>query len=224
MSGQSRINVAGLVCSCVTQGVLLGGLLFSGWFEAPRRAGPEPRSVPLVVELLPMQKVEAAQQLRVERIPISTGSGSGRDRQERHAMPVGTVRARATAAAGGSTMPASSPVTVPAVTTAASAADLSQYQRQLYDAVARNSRYPDEARRQHLAGVTRLAFRLDRVGNVLDSWIERSSGSDVLDDAALDALERARPLPPFPAGLPGQMDFLVEIDASLLAAAPRLGA
>ncbi|MEJ2459763.1 MAG: TonB family protein [Novosphingobium sp.] len=92
---------------------------------------------------------------------------------------------------------------------------LNDYQRLLYEIVARHSRYPSEAGKLRLAGVTCLAFRLDRNGNVLDRWIEHSSGSALLDKAALAALERAQPLPPIPPSLPARLDFIIEIDSSL---------
>ncbi|HEX7853255.1 MAG TPA: TonB family protein [Sphingobium sp.] len=95
-------------------------------------------------------------------------------------------------------------------------AELSDYQRHLYDEVARHSRYPAEAKRLHLAGVTHLAFRLDRLGHLLESWVQESSGSEILDNAALDALQRAQPLSPIPPSLPAHMEFVIEIDASLL--------
>ncbi|WP_245968232.1 energy transducer TonB [Hephaestia caeni] len=99
---------------------------------------------------------------------------------------------------------------------ATTAADLDEYQRRLYEVVARHSRYPSEAKRLRLAGVTYLAFRLDRRGKVLESWVQRSSGSEMLDNAALAALDRAQPLPPIPPSLPARMDFVIEIDSSLL--------
>ena len=99
---------------------------------------------------------------------------------------------------------------------AVSTAELSEYQRRLYEIVERNSHYPEAARRLSVAGVTRLAFRLDRLGNVLESWVQESSGSELLDDAALDALKRSQPLPPIPPSLPSRMDFVIEIDSSLL--------
>lgn len=68
------------------------------------------------------------------------------------------------------------------------ASGFSDYQRRLYASLARGSRYPAEARYLHLAGVTQLAFRIDRSGTVLESWIRESSGSELLDSAALEAL------------------------------------
>ncbi|MEP9360967.1 TonB family protein [Sphingomonas sp. KR3-1] len=99
---------------------------------------------------------------------------------------------------------------------AVSPSQFSDYQRRLYEAVANSSRYPAEARRLNLSGVTRLAFKVDRDGKVLDSWIQESSGSELLDDAALAALDRAQPLPPLPAGLPSQQGFVIEIDLSVI--------
>lgn len=215
MSGPSRINVLGLLCSCVSNAALLGGILFGLLDTRPRAVGARAVARPLIVELIPL-----------------AGKAEGRSRQGSPAAPAPPVAAppeprRAPGAQQIAFVPIR-PATLmkeegDALGAAAStsdssarAAEFSAYQHRLYEAIARSSRYPAEARRAHLSGVTILAFTLDRAGNVVDSWIQKSSGSEMLDNAALEALERARPLPPLPAGYPARIDFVIELDLSIL--------
>jgi len=48
-----------------------------------------------------------------------------------------------------------------------------------------------------------LGFVIRRDGAVLDAWVEGSSGSPLLDDAAIDMVRRASPVPPLPASFAG---------------------
>lgn len=99
---------------------------------------------------------------------------------------------------------------------AADAVDFNAYSRLISDLIARNCRYSDAARARGLDGVTRIAFRVDRDGGVSDSWIDTSSGSELLDNAALAALDRTGRLPPIPRGLPAPLSFAIEVDAALV--------
>ena len=69
--------------------------------------------------------------------------------------------------------------------------------------------YPVEARdtQQHGRVVTRVT--INRAGGLVNLKIENSSGSSLIDNAEMDAIRRAMPLPPVPAGLPGDPVVLV---------------
>ena len=58
--------------------------------------------------------------------------------------------------------------------------------------------YPLSAQRDLIQGNLLIVFRLDRVGNLLDCNIARSSGHEILDTQALKAIRSADPFPPFP--------------------------
>lgn len=77
-------------------------------------------------------------------------------------------------------------------------------------------RYPSEAQSRGDEGVVLLSFSVDRTGHVLAHQILRSSGHAELDDEVMSMIERAQPLPPFPASMPDpQLDLTVPIRFSL---------
>ncbi len=57
--------------------------------------------------------------------------------------------------------------------------------------------YPDAARRDGIEGRVVVRFAIDRTGTVREALLERSSGSTLLDDAAIVMLRGAHlPAPP----------------------------
>ncbi len=61
-------------------------------------------------------------------------------------------------------------------------------------------RYPRWARRRGIQGEVAVRFRIGRGGELLGAEVTRSSGMDVLDRAAVEAVEAAAPFPPVPEG------------------------
>lgn len=74
------------------------------------------------------------------------------------------------------------------------------YLRQWVDRVERvgNLNYPDEARRRQLAGELVISVAIRRDGSVERADIIRSSGTPLLDDAALNIARLAEPYPSLP--------------------------
>lgn len=220
MPAPNRINFLSLFCSCVGHAAILGGIIYGLADHDRDKPGPKDARAPLVVELLALDSAEGAASRGAKRAvesehsriaaPIPAGSGH---RSAQPADPSVAAVLASESAGGGAIAPGGSEAE--GARAVSSPADFSDYQRRLYQALARCSRYPAEARRLNLSGVTQLAFRLDRLGRVLDSWIQESSGSELLDAAALEALDRAQPLPPIPLGLPSRMEFVIEIDLSV---------
>lgn len=68
--------------------------------------------------------------------------------------------------------------------------------------------YPMLAKKRRLTGTVLIRITLERSGNVLDATILKSSGSAILDDAALASAREASPAPAFPNALNAQTKIL----------------
>jgi protein TonB len=79
----------------------------------------------------------------------------------------------------------------------------------------RSLRYPGEAKRARQQGTAYVHFRMNRDGHVLSASLERSSGYPALDDAALETVRRADPLPKIPPDRPDEVDLTVPIEFDL---------
>jgi protein TonB len=75
--------------------------------------------------------------------------------------------------------------------------------------IERHKRFPAGARGR--SGAAYVTFRIDRGGRLLDARISSSSGSSLLDQAALDLIHRSEPFPAPPSAL---------TDAELIFVAP----
>lgn len=88
-------------------------------------------------------------------------------------------------------------------TTAGRSASVSpaRWQSRLMAHLERRKRYPAAARSNHEEGTVYVRFRIDTSGNVLSVSLSRSSGHSILDQAVLDLVRRASPVPPPPPGV-----------------------
>lgn len=71
-----------------------------------------------------------------------------------------------------------------------------------------NLNYPDEARRQKLSGSLILDVALNADGSVNEITVRRSSGSKILDDAAIRIVQLSSPFAPFPDQIKEETDIL----------------
>ncbi|WP_170113159.1 energy transducer TonB [Ahniella affigens] len=112
--------------------------------------------------------------------------------------------------------PPATPEPVEAPLTASGKRAQSKYLRELMAWLAKHRVYPTEARKEKAEGIVQVRFSLDREGHLLAASVQRSAGFSVLDQAALDVLRRAAPMPAFPKGLDRQkMTVSLPIDFSL---------
>ncbi|MCV6611864.1 MAG: energy transducer TonB [Amphritea sp.] len=71
-----------------------------------------------------------------------------------------------------------------------------------------NLNYPDEARRNKLYGKLRMMVSIQADGSVKEILITQSSGSKILDDAAVRIVQLAAPFQPFPVEMRKTTDIL----------------
>lgn len=81
---------------------------------------------------------------------------------------------------------------------AAGNAAVSNYPGQVVSRLRRSLSYPAQARRQRITGEVHVAFTIAANGGVSGVRIVRSSGHAVLDEAALQTVQRASPFPAIP--------------------------
>lgn len=61
--------------------------------------------------------------------------------------------------------------------------------------------YPKRARLKGLEGQVIVSFTFNREGQIISKRLVNSSGHDILDQAAFDAMDAANPLPPIPQSM-----------------------
>jgi protein TonB len=83
---------------------------------------------------------------------------------------------------------------------AAGNAAVSNYPGKVVSKLRHVLRYPPEARGRRLNGVAQVQFVVGSSGDVGSVRLARSSGSPILDEAALATVRRAAPFPPIPEG------------------------
>lgn len=76
-----------------------------------------------------------------------------------------------------------------------------KWQSRLMSHLERRKRYPSEARSNREEGTVYVRFRIDDGGKVLSVSLSRSSGHSSLDQAVLDMVRRASPVPAPPPGV-----------------------
>lgn len=76
-----------------------------------------------------------------------------------------------------------------------------KWQSRLMAHLERRKRYPSGARSRREEGTAYVRFRIDDAGNVLSASLARSSGFPELDNAVVDLVRRASPVPAPPLGV-----------------------
>jgi len=80
---------------------------------------------------------------------------------------------------------------------------LASWQGLLLGHLKKHRRYPRQAQRARLQGVSQIRFSVDRQGQVSNRRVAESSGHLILDEEALATLLRASPVPPPPPEIRG---------------------
>lgn len=82
-----------------------------------------------------------------------------------------------------------------------SGAAVASWKSEIVMRISSVKQYPEEAR--PASGTAVVAFSVNRSGGIMSARLVRSSGSALLDRAAVETVRRANPVPPPPAGVPG---------------------
>lgn len=190
------------------------------WTQIEPAARP---SAPLVVDLLPPASPPALRK-QAEAKPKAEPRKEATPTLPK-ILPMPTVVAHMTAPTPppAATLPASQPVQQPAAQAAPktdpappapqpanNAPD--SWEGRVLARIAKYRRYPASARNAHEQGVAFIHFRMNRAGHVLTVTLARSSGYPDLDQAALDTLRRADPLPPIPADRSDELELSVPVE------------
>lgn len=212
----------GLLCS-LTVHVALGVALLAWSNSGPSgaRARPGKDGDLLVVEMLPLPPGEKRSEMIAQDKAAPQGDRGGGKLASILHIPASLDRRNGAAgnATGGTPGNAASgtvETNQPADgAPAMSGADMQLFRTRLLRHIERFRRYPPEAQQAGIEGTTQIHFVMDQSGQVRDIWIEMSSGARVLDDEAVAAILRARPLPVPPAGWPTSFGVSLPIGYAL---------
>jgi protein TonB len=84
--------------------------------------------------------------------------------------------------------------------------------------LARYQNYPNDAAEKHEEGKDVIGFTVARDGAVQRIWVDQSSGVPSLDDASVQMVRAASPVPPLPSDLTGSsVDFFFPVNYKLTA-------
>ena len=94
---------------------------------------------------------------------------------------------------------------------------LARYEQLISKWIQRHKEYPAEAKRAGIGGEAVVRIRIDRNGEILLSRLERPTGHRMLDDAVLEMIRRANPIPRVPENYPAGnlFEFLIPVSFKL---------
>lgn len=107
-------------------------------------------------------------------------------------------------------------IAITSMTGVANAADLSGWQKDVAQSIAKKQTYPRAALRKEVEGKIQVEINVDREGNILAHSIKSSSGHDVLDREIPKLMKRVSPLPTPPADVSdSQLSLVVPLAWSI---------
>lgn len=136
----------------------------------------------------PRRRTEEPQRQQTEKAQPRAGNGGRNQADTRRGTAEGSTAGKA-ASKGRNGGPSK-----------AGNAAVSNYPGKVASRLRRSLRYPAAARRDRIRGEVHVSFTVTSSGSVGSVRIARSSGSPILDEAAIDTVRRAAPFPPIPEG------------------------
>jgi protein TonB len=151
--------------------------------------------------LAPEPEVVVEKQKPVEEVEDEKEEEDPRPEQE--ALPQASAASQETSAPPPVEAPAAEKPAAPkaGLSSKPSEATMS-WQKSLVHHLNKHKKYPHEARKRGSEGVANVSFTIDRSGKVIETQLTQSSGSDLLDQEAIEVLERASPFPTPPSEMP----------------------
>ncbi|NKJ01308.1 energy transducer TonB [Novosphingobium sp. SG707] len=215
-----RTRLFGIVGTMMVFALVLGSALFTWRAVRPMAVSP---SAPLVVEMEPLAAPQEPQR-EVATGPKQVERSEDQPMQEpTMVFPPPSVQLFVPAPIGETVKEIADPAptvpetTAPKTLAAPVAARLSSevkanWEARLLAHLERYRSFPPRARAARQQGMVQLRFRMNRAGTVLTASILRGSGFTTLDQAALDTLQRAQPLPPIPKDLPEEIELTIPVE------------
>jgi len=154
---------------------------------------PLPESRPELVDLEPAPQKPATRPKEVKKGKTASkakkaGNGGSNQADARRGQADGREAGQAASKSKGGS------------TSATGNAAVSNYPGKVASKLRKALRYPAAAKRQRLRGQVRVSFVVSASGSVSSIRVVSSSGSPVLDKAALETVHRAAPFPAIPRG------------------------
>lgn len=163
----------------------------------PKRVRPVPRPLEMAPPP-PLAMPQPSTPAPVRSGPVAAASpGSGSSQGIGAGSGLGAGRGTGP---GSGTGTGSGPGTAPGPGSGSGIA-LKSYLAEVRRLLEKHKTYPWMARRQHREGVAVIKFTIGSHGDITDHQLARSSGHEVLDEAAQETLQKVGRFPPLPAAL-----------------------
>lgn len=208
--GSTRFSA---LCLSAALHVAAGFALFlTSSFGVPERQKPtSDRGEPLVVELIPLDRMGLSSDYGESKAAGERRNDQRGQRGKSDGVVPTALEERPAGSTGKAELRDSS--TSPAGSDAPSIppTEMLAFRAQLQEHLARYRIYPAAAHKAGKEGIVQVRFLMSHDGNLIDAWIESSSGNADIDGEALASLKRARPLPTPPRGWPDRIDISLPI-------------
>lgn len=202
----------GLILSAALHVAVGFALFLASSLGVPQRQKPtSDRGEPLVVQLIPLDRAG----LSSDYDEGKTAGERRNDQRGRRGKSDGVVltalEERSTGSTGKAELRDSSASPTGSDAPSIPPAEMLAFRAQLQEHLARYRIYPAAAHKAGKEGIVQVRFLMNHDGNLIDAWIESSSGNADIDGEALASLRRARPLPTPPRGWPDRIDISLPI-------------
>lgn len=159
----------------------------------------------------------------VPEATLAPSAGSNSNDKNKQNQPIGTSETQQITTKTTTNTATTSPTQNPIIKKGSAEEDLhnkeiiTRYEQTLSQWINRYKVYPEEAQRAGMQGRVMLRIRIDRSGYIKFIFIEESSGSPLLDQAVVQAAQKANPLPVVPTDYPGGsiLEFIIPVRFAL---------